>query len=62
MHYLTSIVAYFVSFQYVDALKSTIHDNLKQLVHAPSVQFVDIKDNFLETFEMEGDSEEEEEE
>lgn len=47
---------------YVDALKSTIHDNLKQLVHAPSVQFVDIKDNFLETFEMEGDSEEEEEE
>lgn len=46
----------------MDALKSTIHDNLKQLVHAPSVQFVDINDNFLETFEMDGESEEEEEE
>ncbi|VUZ55658.1 unnamed protein product [Hymenolepis diminuta] len=47
---------------YVDALKSTIHDNLKQLAHAPSVQFVDINDNFLETFENDAETEEEQEE
>lgn len=49
-------------FKYVDALKSTIHDNLKQLAHAPSVQFVDVNDNFLETFDIDPESEEEQEE
>ncbi|VDO15269.1 unnamed protein product [Rodentolepis nana] len=56
------VLSFCVLVFYVDALKSTIHDNLKQLAHAPSVQFVDINDNFLETFENDPESEEEREE
>lgn len=28
----------------------TVHDNLKQLVHAPSVQFTDVPNDYLANF------------
>ncbi|KAL3320638.1 Histone deacetylase 3 [Cichlidogyrus casuarinus] len=39
--------------QYIEALRITIHDNLKQLAHAPSVQFQDVGPDFLDTYHLE---------
>ncbi|CAH8868867.1 unnamed protein product [Trichobilharzia szidati] len=36
--------------QYIEALRVTVHDNLKQLVHAPSVQFTDVPSDYLGNF------------
>ncbi|TGZ71357.1 hypothetical protein CRM22_002700, partial [Opisthorchis felineus] len=39
--------------QYLEALRNTVHDHLKQLVHAPSVQFTDVPADYLDTFRLE---------
>ncbi|VDN11368.1 unnamed protein product [Dibothriocephalus latus] len=44
--------------QYIEALRTTVHDNLKQLTHAPSVQFVDVPPDFLYTFDEDSNDEE----
>ncbi|KAF5399344.1 Histone deacetylase [Paragonimus heterotremus] len=39
--------------QYIEALRTTVHDHLKQLVLAPSVQFTDVPPDYLDTFRLE---------
>ncbi|VDP75613.1 unnamed protein product [Echinostoma caproni] len=43
--------------QYLEALRLTVHDHLKQLVHAPSVQFSDVPPDYLDTFRLEKEEE-----
>lgn len=43
--------------QYLEALRLTVHDHLKQLVHAPSVQFSDVPPDHLDTFRLEEEEE-----
>ncbi|TPP60200.1 Histone deacetylase [Fasciola gigantica] len=43
--------------QYLEALRLTVHDHLKQLVHAPSVQFTDVPADHLDTFRLEEEEE-----
>uniref|UniRef100_A0A0V0JBF9 Histone deacetylase n=2 Tax=Schistocephalus solidus TaxID=70667 RepID=A0A0V0JBF9_SCHSO len=45
--------------QYIEALRTTVHDNLKQLTHAPSVQFVDVPPEFLYNFDEDSNDEDE---
>lgn len=38
-----------VFFQYLDNIRQTIHENLKNLAHAPSVQIQNVPDKLMET-------------
>ena len=45
----------FYPYQYLDTIKQVIHENLKNLIHAPSVQMQDVPQDMLSLEENDDD-------